>query len=144
MIQTARRLRDEDGFSLLEVMIAAVILGAGMLAVALAQLSSIRIASSSQRQSQAVYLAQEQIERFQALPATSAVFTAAGTFEDPDGTVTVDPEEAAGDDMTSYTRNWLIEPNTPSQGLTRITVNVVWANAGAQVETTTLTWIKGE
>ena len=91
---------------------------------------------------QAVYLAQEQIETFQALPANNAVFATAGTFNDPAGAISVDP--VTGDDLTSYTRNWQIEPNTPSAGLTRVTINVLWTNPGAVVQTTTLTWIKSQ
>ncbi|MBW2280679.1 MAG: prepilin-type N-terminal cleavage/methylation domain-containing protein, partial [Deltaproteobacteria bacterium] len=56
------RRQNEDGFSLLEVMIAAAILAVGLLTIALAQVSALKMGSRSKHLSEAIYLAQEQVE----------------------------------------------------------------------------------
>ena len=150
-----QRTSREDGFSLLEVMIASAILATGLLAIALAQVSALKMGSNSKHLTDAVYLAQEQIETFQALPATDPTFSTAATdFDDPVGQILAggdaefglvgwNPEQ--GGDQTAFTRRWTIEPNTPSTGLTRITVEVRWSADGGATTTgsTSVVWIKG-
>ena len=48
--------REQAGFTLLEVLIAMVILGVGILSIGLAQISSVKVASKSRSLSQAMYL----------------------------------------------------------------------------------------
>jgi prepilin-type N-terminal cleavage/methylation domain-containing protein len=150
-----RRTSRVDGFSLLEVMIASVILATGLLAIALAQVSALKMGSRSKHLTDAVYLAQEQIETFQALPATDTTFSTPATdFNDPVGYILAggdaefgiggwNPEQ--GGDQTVFTRRWTIQPNTPSTGLTRITVEVRWSENGGATPSgsTSLVWIKG-
>lgn len=150
-----RRISREDGFSLLEVMIAAAILATGLLAIALAQVSALKMGSRSKHLSDAVYLAQEQIETFQALPGTDVTFTTPVTdFDDPVGHILAggDSESGlglynpeAGGDQVVFTRRWTIEPNTPSTGLIRVTVEVRWSADGGATNTgsTNVVWIKG-
>ena len=64
---------------------------------------------------------QEQIETFQAMPATDPVFLTAGQFPDPGGPITPD---TTGDDLTSFQRSYTITPNQPAIGLTTVTVTV--------------------
>jgi type IV pilus assembly protein PilV len=121
---TARR---EQGFTLLEVLIAMVILGVGILSIGLAQISSVKVASKSRSLSQAMYLAQEQLDLFMAMPGTDPVFATPVTDDpDPAGAIDVNANDA---DVTTFTRSWSVEPNTPSLGLTRITVTVRWDTA---------------
>ena len=150
-----QRTSRQDGFSLLEVMIASAILATGLLVIALAQVSALKMGSRSKHLTDAVYLAQEQIETFQALPATDVMFTTPTTdFDDPVGyilaggdaqfgTVAWNPEQ--GGDQAVFTRRWTIEPNTPSIGLTRITVEVRWSQDGGATPagSTNVVWIKG-
>ena len=149
------RNSNEDGFSLLEVMIAAAILAVGLLTIALAQVSALKMGSRSKHLSEAVYLAQEQVETFKAMNADDLTFTQAGTFDDPSGYLDSsghgesgnDPpttgEPGGGDDQTHYLRRWTIEPDQPSAGLTRITSEVDWENADSNTGTTEVVWIKG-
>ena len=155
MVLMRRRIRREDGFSLLEVMIAMAILATGLLAIALAQVSALKMGARSKHLSDAVYLAQEQIETFQALPATDIAFTTpVADFDDPVGYILAggdsefgpvawNPE--VGGDQTVFSRRWTVEPNTPAAGLTRITVEVFWSEDGGATETgaTEVVWIKG-
>ncbi len=150
-----RRISREDGFSLLEVMIASAILATGLLVIALAQVSALKMGSRSKHLTDAVYLAQEQIETFQALPATDLMFSTPATdFDDPVGYILPGGDsqggvggwnpEQGGDQMT-FLRRWTVEPNTPSTGMARITVEVRWSEDGGATSTgsTNLVWIKG-
>ncbi len=132
-----QRTSRQDGFSLLEVMIASAILATGLLVIALAQVSALKMGSRSKHLTDAVYLAQEQIETFQALPATDVMFTTPTTdFDDPVGHILAGGDSEygvggwspeAGGDQAVFTRRWTVEPNTPAAGLTRITVEVRWS-----------------
>jgi Tfp pilus assembly protein PilV len=130
-------------------MIAAAILAVGLLTIALAQVSALKMGSRSKHLSEAVYLAQEQVETFKAMNAGDLTFTSPGTFEDEQGYLY--PGHAPGDeemqagglDQTRYSRRWTIEPDQPSAGLTRITIAVDWENADSNTGSTELVWIKG-
>ena len=122
--------REQGGFTLLEVLFAMVILGVGILSIALAQISSLKVSSKSRSLSQAMYLAQEQLDLFMTMPGSDATFVTPVTDQaDPGGPIDVNPGDA---DQTTFTRTWTIEPSTPSPGLVRITVNIAWdAASGA-------------
>lgn len=130
----------DAGFTLLEVLFAMAILGVGVLSIGLAQLSAVKISSRSEHLSQAMYLAQEQMEVFMALPQ-GAAFLQAPLVDAPDPNNPIDVE-ATDDDYTNFTRTWTIEPGwlppppnplppgwTPPTGLTRITITVFWNTA---------------
>lgn len=108
------------GFTLIEVMIAMIIMGVGLLTIALAQLSSIRMATTSKYLSQAMYLAEQQMEDFYV-----AAPIVGGTFQDPTNPIAADP---SGDDVSSFTRSWTIQTDTPTAGMSTVTVVVVWNN----------------
>ncbi len=124
---TERTRTSEAGFTLLEVLMAMVILGVGVLTIGVAQLSAIKMSSRSQHLSQAMYLAQEQMEVFMVLPQGSAFLTLPVVdAPDPAGLIDIDPND---DDLTNYTRIWTVEPNVPNPGVTRITITVTWNTA---------------
>jgi prepilin-type N-terminal cleavage/methylation domain-containing protein len=119
-----RAARSESGFTLVELLIAMAILGMGMLTVALAQVSALRMTSKARSLSQAMYLAQEQLDTFMALPGGNVLFTtAAADVADPLGPLDINAND---EDQTTFTRRWTVEPDQPSVGLTRITINVGW------------------
>jgi prepilin-type N-terminal cleavage/methylation domain-containing protein len=123
-MQMGERTNRESGFTLLEVLMAMAILGIGVLTIGVAQLSAIKMSSRSEHMSQAMYLAQDQMETFMAMRPNSAVLgIPVVNAPDPGGIIDIDP---ADNDATNYTRVWTIEPNTPNAGLTRITVTVTW------------------
>lgn len=117
---TPRRLPTQEGFSLIEVMIALTLLMVGMTGVALAQLQAMRSGANSAQRSKALYLAESQLERFQAMSSIGGPFMAAAMTQDP--TNPIDPNDDA--DMTQYFRCWQITPNIPRPGLSTITVEV--------------------
>ena len=119
-------LGDSCGLSLIEVMIAMLILGIGLLTVAAAQLSALRMGTASEHNQQALYLAQEQLERFQANTP------AAGTFDDPGNPIDAFPNDR---DLSTFSRGWVVLDNTPQPGLSTVRVTVAWNNPVAGVPT---------
>jgi type IV pilus assembly protein PilV len=109
-----------EGFTLLEVMIAMVIMGVGLLTIALAQLTAMRIGTESRQLTQAMYLAEQQMGLFYV-----AKPTAAGTFPDPGNPIEV---AAIDDDLTTFNRTWTVQTDTPSVGLTTVSIQVTWNN----------------
>jgi len=113
----------DSGFTLLEVLIAMAILGVGLLSIAVAQLTAIKVSSRSKNLQQAMFLAREQMDDLEALPLNSPVLAAAGTVDDPGNPLKANADP---DDATTYNRSVTVAPNVPSAGLAQITVTVVW------------------
>ena len=135
---TARR--EQAGLTLLEVLFAMVILGVGILSIALAQISSLKVSSKSRSLSQAMYLAQEQLDLFMTMPGTDPTFATPVTDQaDPGGPIDVNPGDA---DQTTFTRTWTIQPSTPAIGLARITVDIRWDAASGATHRIELQGIK--
>lgn len=139
-MRTYRRGRpgDETGLSLIEVMIAMIVLGVGLLTIAAAQLTSLRMGTKSKHMQQATYLAQEQLELFQIAPPAGA-----GTFQDPANPIDVFPNDR---DLTTFNRSWQVTQNTPQAGMSTVAVTVVWNNSvgnNGAPRTVTLTGIVG-
>jgi type IV pilus modification protein PilV len=113
----------ESGFTLIEVLIAMAILGVGLLSIAVAQLTAIKVSSRSKNLQQAMFLAREQMDDLEALPLNAPFLQAAATTDDPGNPLraTTDP-----DDQTTFNRSVTVAPNVPSPGLAQITVTVVW------------------
>jgi type II secretory pathway pseudopilin PulG len=76
IVQRMRRLRDEDGFSIIEVVVAAFILVLGALAVFMALASSIHGVQRSKEIQQGVSVAQREMERIRAETFTNIGLTA--------------------------------------------------------------------
>ncbi len=132
--------RREAGFTIIELLIAMAILGVGMLTIGLAQLSAVKLSARSGHLSQAMYLAQDQMEIFMVMPATNAIFQAAVVDQlDPVGPIDIDPTDS---DNTTFTRRWTIEPNNPQNGLTRITITVRWDTSNSAVSEAALMAVK--
>jgi Tfp pilus assembly protein PilV len=99
------------------------ILGVGLLSIAVAQLTAIKVSSRSKNLQQAMFLAREQMDDLEALPLNAPALLAAGTVADVGNPLhpSTDP-----DDQTTFNRSVTVAPNVPSPGLAQITVTVVW------------------
>lgn len=113
-----------SGFTLVEVMIALVILAIGLLGIATLQIVSIRGNAFSSEMTYAAMLAQERLEILRNL-----IFTATAT--DPDlaaGPHALPP--AVGDKGVSYTVSWNVTDD-PSGEMKTVSVTITWTGAAA-------------
>jgi type IV pilus assembly protein PilV len=104
------QLKNIKGFTLLEVMIALVILSIGLLGLASLQVMSIKGNSFGQQMTVASTLAQNQLEQ---LRRTS------GTLVNGNDTVT-------DQNGITYTRTWQVTLNSPQPGATTVLITITW------------------
>jgi prepilin-type N-terminal cleavage/methylation domain-containing protein len=135
-------LRKEEGFSLVEMLVALVILAVGLLGLAMFQITAIKGNATASRWTVATELAQDRLERFR--------HASWGSIQDnvPSGFIPgTQPQQTAyaslpggsiGDNTavrgTTYYRVWNVNPNTsisPSPSFTTITVWCCWRDESA-------------
>ena len=137
------RTRRSRGFSLLEVMIALSILGFGMLAASVGQLSALKTSRSSRSQTVSMYLAEQQMEAFQSMSAADVIaeISAPGYPNDPGNPIDPDPGD---DEQVTYNRRWFIQQNDPEPGVISIRVEVDWTDPLGFARTTALRSLKAD
>jgi type IV pilus assembly protein PilV len=104
------KLKKENGFTLIEVLIALTIFAVGLLAVAAMQTSAVKMNSTSNKMTNLSTLAMDQIEKLSALPYTDPAFDPAGN-----------PYE---NNMGDYTVSYTVTPDSPMQNIMTIQVTV--------------------
>lgn len=145
-------IKDQRGFSLVEVMISLVILAFGMLGTISMFSASEKALSISNRMTMALRLAQEKLESKKAVSFESLL------LDDLDGdgvleTRMVD-DATAGDEVAgdgAYTgsdnslgilRRWTVSLNTPIEGIAKIDVVTSWVDEKGIGRSVTLSTIK--
>jgi type IV pilus assembly protein PilV len=119
--------KKQSGFTLIEVMIAVVILAAGILALATMQIVSIRTNAFSTEMTYATMLAQSRFEQFR------------NTAYD---NVASDTDLIPASEMSKgipYTVQWTVTDNTPTTDMKTIALDVTWKGAPAGSETVATT-----
>lgn len=116
-----RTLKDEKGFSLIELLIAMSVLAIGMLAAASMQYSAVRNNTQGNVSTQASMLAKSQLEMLKNQDIDSAVL-AAGDYSD------ATPIDENGNPGGIYNRSWRIDPLGTSARRIRMTVQ--WTKFG--------------
>ena len=130
------------GFTMLEVMIALVILGVGILGTTAGQLAAIKLSSDSRIHSEAMNLAEQQLEVFKTMSGPD-VDALAGTTVDPRN-----PIDPALNDATAMAlnRSWTIVPDMAGAvvdvGLVPLNVDVTWTNSLGAVSTASVQNLK--
>ena len=119
--QIETRTAPEQGFTLIEVMIAMLLLLIGMTGVALAQVQALRSNSNSAQRSKALYLAEEGLENFHAMSFINGALTTPGVVQDQANPIQLNAND---EDVTLYYRCWEVIPNTPRPGVSTINVEV--------------------
>lgn len=116
----------EQGFTLVEVMVALAILAVGLLAVAAAQLHAMRGGSTGRHTSDAEAFANSYLENFQRMAFTDAALTdTAGAWVAPavQPTTEVATTDAVYTEM-SYTVQWRVTDVDPN--LKAVDIQVTW------------------
>ncbi|HEX5132352.1 MAG TPA: hypothetical protein VFX92_07685 [Candidatus Krumholzibacteria bacterium] len=112
-------LRNERGASVVEIMVALILLGVGMVAAMRTLPESNAKTTRSRNKTTAVNIAQEKIEELMGKPFSDAEL-AAGDHNDPDNPVN-----------NHYNRTWTISDNTPVDGMKSISVSVSFPTSSA-------------
>ena len=123
-----RPVTDRRGFTLVEMMIALVLFGVGMMALAQALPNGLSVRDKARRMSVATSMAQEEIERLRNLPFNHADLDA-GPHADPDNPI-----------ANAFRRSWEVQADTPVTDMKRVavTVSFVTDSADSQAVVTTL------
>jgi type IV pilus assembly protein PilV len=116
-----RRSKKDEGFTLIEVMVAISIFAVGMLAVAAMQTSAIRVNSSAGQISELSTWGVDRLEELMVLPYDDPWLEVAGN--PPSGT------DSAGNThqvttSDGYTVSWTITDDSPTQNTKLITITV--------------------
>jgi len=111
---------NQKGFTLLELLIALVILAIGLLGLAGLHIAAIKGNVSGFKLSAASAIAQERIEELKALDPASAALSAGNHAAD--GSVTVQG--------IVYSRSYTIQDNTPVTGTSTILFTISWVEPG--------------
>jgi type IV pilus assembly protein PilV len=115
--------RRAAAFTLLETVIALGILSVGVLGVAASLLTALKFSTNSRAASQAMYLAEEQVEIMRLMQPADvlAMVPDDNFFDDPSNPIDPDPGD---DDSTQFVRRWRIQDDTPEDGMMTITIEV--------------------
>ena len=127
IIKQSINLKNANGFSLIEMLIAMCVLAIGMLAAASLQYSAVRNNTTGNTATQANMLAKATIEMLKSQNIESTALTV-GNYVDPS------PVDASGNPGGIYNRTWRIDPLGSSTR--RISVTVAWTKFGSTRQVT--------
>jgi len=114
---TGHKIRKkEQGFTLVEILVAMVLILVALLGAAQLQIMTIFTNTASNERTTAITLAQDKLESLRTLP-----FSQIGNYP-------------FSDTSGIYTRTWQVESDTPAQGMARVTVTVSWKNKQVQAQ----------
>lgn len=144
-----KTIKQQNGFSLLEVLIAMVILAIGLLAVAQMQIAAIRSNVFGSGMNAASSLASNTIEWLIGLPYGDAALTTYNT--PPTGSLSATggiqdnlSGVEGGVNNEDYNRVYWVQNDTPRTGMKKITVRVVWTDANNKTRGVTMVTQKAQ
>ena len=123
-----RRRGEEGGFTVVEVLIALLVLLIGMAGMLSLQLTAMKATGFSRHATEASILAEDRMEYLRTAPLASLV----------DGTDQVDARGVV-DSTGLYTRTWTLTPATET---TTIAVSVSWLEQGGEPYTITMSTLR--
>ena len=113
----------EQGFTLIEIMIAMVVFLIGILGVTAMQISAVKGNSSASGLSEAVIIAQDKMEELMMLDYQTAAVLFNGNHADVH-------DSGQASTFTQYNISWNITDNAPANELKTIIVTVTWTQNG--------------
>ncbi len=143
-------IKQQNGFSLLEVLIAMVILAIGLLGVAQMQITAIQGNVFGSGMTAASSLASNTIERLMGLPFTDVMLntTTSGPPTDSLGTANGRQDNLTGVEggvnNENYTRVYWVQDIAGRPGMRQITVRVVWTDANNKTRGVTMVTQKAQ
>ncbi len=127
-------IKKQAGFTLIEVMIALVLLAAGLLALMTMQIVSIKANAFSSEMTYTAMLAQHKLEELKNLPSTD---TKLQTGNHPLTAEAADPWYRAQDNKgISYNITHRVWNNSPAANMTRIQLTIQWIGSAAGQQST--------
>ena len=127
--KATRHASDRRGFTLVEMMIALVLFGVGMMALAQVLPNGLSVRDKARRMSVATSMAQEEVERLRNLPFNHADL-GGGNHSDPDNPVD-----------NAFQRTWVVQNDTPVPDMKRIAVTVTFPTDSADSQAVMTTMI---
>jgi len=121
-----KKLRNAEGYTLIEVLIAMAILAVGLLAIATMQISSIRVNTAARKMTERATIAQDKVEELVALSYTDAALNS-GSHTD-------------GSPPSGYTVSWTVSTGGTLPDNTKL-IKVKVSKGG---KTTSMSYIKPE
>ena len=142
-MRSAIRRRAPDvsagGFTLIEIMIALVILGFGLLAMALMQITAMNGGRAGRHSTQAAVIARDRMEMFQRLSWADAQLAQTGGWTAPI-TLNNTPTEAATPEQ-AYQVSWRITDADPNW-VKNVDVRVTWSEPNFANRTMTISSLR--
>ncbi|MFP4458219.1 MAG: prepilin-type N-terminal cleavage/methylation domain-containing protein [Candidatus Zixiibacteriota bacterium] len=120
------RLRQKDGFTIAEVMIAFIILAIGFTSMLYLSLFAIKANMEGQRLGSARFIAEQRAENLRSLDYRHPMLIDDGDSLDLDDTVTPDFQDSLSRDGIDYDIMWNIAENIPENGIKTIKIFVLW------------------
>ncbi len=127
--------------SLVETMIAMAILGFGVLGAAAAQITAVKLARDSRFRTEAYYLAEQQMEAFQAMDGAAIADVLADSDYPNDPNNPLDPDPSDGQ-TREFSRSWTITQDVPEAGVYTLAVQVQWTGGLGQTRSVSIESIK--
>ena len=109
--------------------------------MAAAMTTALKYTRQSRALTEAMYLAEQQIESFASMTGADveAMLADASYPNDPLNPIDPDPNDG---DTTTFNRRWMIQPNTPEAGTMILTVQVDWIDPRGVTQTVELQTVK--
>jgi len=122
------RIQQNQGFTLVEILVAMTIFSIGVLGLAIGTVTLTRTNADSQSRATAINVAQGRLEEIKSMnsPSFTTLVTACPTSS---STGCKDIFSASG---TSYERKWWFTKDSPVVGVNRVDVQVNWTDHGSR------------
>ena len=114
------KCRDQNGFTLIEILVAASIFSFAVLGLAAGTVSVIQTNTTSHLQTSAVNLAQGKIEEFRAMSKAAITALACPSFDSC--------KEYPSVSGKTFTRSWTVTADSPVAGVTTFAVKIDWSD----------------
>ncbi len=124
-----KKLSNDEGYTLIEILIALAILSVGLLAIATMQISSIRVNDTARRMTRRATMAQDKLEYLMSLGYTNAVLTSGAHPDD-------------GSAPSGYTVSWTVSDLTVSTGGDPEVTKLIEVKVSERGKTTSMKYIK--